>query len=195
MSFTLDESGKPDIERMHPKTKERLITLLRDPEVARSLGLGAESSSGPTISVELPREYVLYFVGALSQFQTWALSRATKAPDHIIDAIAPWSPAEQDQIADPLGKVLEKYAGDTLTKYGPEIGLGTALLFITMKKLELIEKAIAASRGPQAHPRQAGEVRSWPAPSADVIDWTAVRTVPVPEPAPDVEAVTEAAAK
>ena len=154
MSFTLDASGKPDVERMHPKTRERVAAMFRDPDVARSFGLTGDEAAAGGGAVSVPRDLVMWMTATLSQLQMLLILRTTKAPAPIVQQFGGWSKEEQEAIADPLGQVLDKYAAGPMSKYGPEINLAGILLAVTMKKIQIVNDMTERHRatGPRPEP-------------------------------------------
>lgn len=202
MSFTLTGDGKPDFDRMHVRTREKLTAMFQDPAVARSFGAAPVAGDGAPDAIGIPRDVVLYLTASLSQIQAAIIGRITKAPASIVNAIAPWSLDEQKMIAEPLGSVLDKYAGPQLSKYGTEFALLATLGVITDRKLTAIREAMAAHRPiqfPMAAPRVSDHIfppLQTPTPAevpAVDIDWSKMQmgnsdAPSVTPPAPAAEA-------
>ena len=142
LTIPLDKDGRPSIENMREKTKEKVKRLISDPAVARLLGV--ERDAAPAVG-SLPREVVLALVTAVGQLETILIARVTKAPASIVKAIAPYTPEEQTAIAGPLGNILDKYSPAVLSRYGDELSLVVLLSTITMSKIEAVRAAMQAS--------------------------------------------------
>jgi hypothetical protein len=172
LTIPIGADGRPAVEQMRDKTRERLRKLVSDPAVAKSLGV----ESAPAVQV-LPRQFVMMLVTAIGQLETIIVHRATGADPRIVAAIVPFTPEESELVADPLEVVLNKYAPAALNKYADEAALIGLLTTLTFRKIEAVRAAQSANRGPaNVVPIRAVEpVAPAPAPAE-----------PGPEPAADV---------
>jgi hypothetical protein len=140
LTINLDDNDRPDFSAMRDKTRDKLKQLIQDPTVAKELGIAPDASAPPVVG--LPPFVTRAAVRMLSQLDTLIVARVTQAPPAIVLAVAPYTPEEEQAIAEPLENILNKYGGKLLTKWGDEIALAGMLTMITMTKIEAVRAAM-----------------------------------------------------
>jgi hypothetical protein len=147
LTIPIGKDGRPDFDAMRDKTKERVRKLVSDPEVARRLGINADAA--PAVSV-LPPVFVYALLTAVNQLETIIVARITDAPMNVVLPITHFTPEEKQAISEPLDKVLNKYGGALIGRWGDEIGLLVVLTAITMQKVEAVRQAMEKNVTPRA---------------------------------------------
>lgn len=163
LTIPIKSDGSPDFESMREKTKERVKKLVTDPEVARKLGISAESAP---VGSAVPPFVAHVAIHALGQLDTIIIARTTNAPPEILAAVGPYTPEQVELLAPAMDRVLNKYGGSLVGKWGDELGLAALLVSITMRKIELAKRAMSDTKRPApvlVHP-------STPPPAAPAVE-------------------------
>ena len=146
VAIPLTADGRVAVDRMRQGTRDQLVAMLRDPDLARALGLTPDATA-----TALPPAMILPVVHALSQLETIVVARLTGAPAEIVLRVAPYTPAEQEVLAPVIGNVLNKHAGAFLGRWGDEVALIALLVSLTTAKVQAIQDAMRQAPG-TVHP-------------------------------------------
>lgn len=138
MSFPLDSNGKPDWDKMHGKTKEKLKALLGDSS--------ANSTSGvpqPVIEV-FDASWTGAIFDTIGKLESFAAAKIYGFPPDIADKAFTYTAAEKEKLAVPTAKVINKYAPLWLEQYKDEIAL--AMLFVTITAMKFQMASMLAAQ-------------------------------------------------
>jgi|SRR5579859_1963651 len=153
-SFPLTPEGKIDFSSMRDKSREKMKSLLSDPEVAQILG----GSASPAAEVQMFHPAIvsgLYdMVGVMEA--TMLPMFFPKVPPEIFKQVFTYTPQEKELLIPPTTRVLNKYAASWMIKYQDEIALGTLLVSMTVAK---VNAAVMLSKMQQAAPAPAAPAK------------------------------------
>lgn len=146
LSIPFDADGQILLENMRQESKDRLKKLLNDPLLGSKMGImGPEM---PISGASLPPEFMFPLVHGLSIFEMLLVQQVTKAPRELIEQVVPYTREETQMLAPALSKVLSKYSGSFLTKYGDEAALALLLVSMTTQKIAAVKDAMARQPRP-----------------------------------------------
>jgi hypothetical protein len=145
--------GLPAFDRMRDDNKEKLRQWLTSPDVAKGLGV-TSTPLASSADDALPPEIVEAAIVAFGRIESMLLGWYTKAPANVVAAIVPFSPDETRVLMPLTSKVLNKYAGGLLGKYGDEVALATMVVMMTGAKLQALGQVMAQARPPATPPPQ-----------------------------------------
>jgi hypothetical protein len=137
LAIPIRADGSVAVDRMRETTKKQLADLVKDPALARALGVASDASTSA-----LPPALIRPMVHTLSQLHTIIVARVTAAPANIVLRIAPYTDDEQAMIGPALQAVLDKYAGSFFGAWGDEIGLALLLVTVTQSKIQLVQEEV-----------------------------------------------------
>jgi hypothetical protein len=141
ISFPLDANGKPDWDKMHGKTREKVKSLLGDSSVSKTSGV-----SQPTIEVFDPAWTGTLF-DTIGKIEAFAAQKLYKFPPEIADRAFTYSEMEKAKLAGPTAKVINKYAPLWLEQYKDEIALAGLFVTITAMKFQMASMLAAQLNG------------------------------------------------
>lgn len=144
ITMPLRADGSVAVDRMRDDTKQQLARMLQSPELAKELGLDAPIHNG---AVAMFEDLCDPLINALDTLNMLALLQITKPDPAVLREFGHYSDREKGAIKKPLAKVLAKYSGGALEKWGDEIGLCVLLVSLTSAKAAAIR---AVMRGPDA---------------------------------------------
>jgi hypothetical protein len=142
LSIPFDKDGIVLLDNMRDKTRAKLKELLTDEKLASALGVNAGDGASAS-GMALPPEMMYPFVSGLSIIEVLIVAKSTNAPREMVERIAPYSREEANQIAPLLAKILHKYAGGVLSKYGEEATLAFLLVTMTTAKIQAVREEMA----------------------------------------------------
>jgi hypothetical protein len=137
LAIPIRADGTVAVDRMRDATKKQLADLVKDPALARALGVASDATAPG-----LPPALMRPLVHTLSQLHTIIVARVTAAPANIVLRIAPYTPEEHAMIEPALQAVLDKYAGSFFGAWGDEIGLALLLVTVTQSKIQLVQEEV-----------------------------------------------------
>lgn len=152
LAIPLGSDGKVAVDRMRQGTRDQLAAMLKDGDLARSLGVAPAETTAV-----IPPQLIAPVINALSQIEMIVVSRLTHAPADLVIKIAAYTPEEKDMLAEPVATVLNKYGGKVLGKWGDEVTLAVLLISLTASKVAAIQDAM----------RMPGTVRPFVVPVSD----------------------------
>jgi hypothetical protein len=138
ISFPLDADGKPDWDKMHGKTREKVKSLLGDSSAANASGVPQ-----PTIEVFDPAWTGALF-DTLGKIEAFAATKIYNFSSEVADKAFTYSQAEKDKLAGPTAKVINKYAPVWLEQFKDEIAL--AMLFVTITAVKFQMASMLAAQ-------------------------------------------------
>jgi hypothetical protein len=129
--LALDDSGNIAWDRMQDKTRAAARRAIQnDPTLQVSAG-----SSAPPVTDMLPPAAMGALVDAWAQITILVAMRWADCSRRDAALMMTYSASEKAQVADPLARVVNKYAPAVLSKYADEITLALILTTITQNKL------------------------------------------------------------
>ena len=131
ISFPLDKDGKPDWDKMHGKTREKVKSLLGDSSAAKASGVPQ-----PTIEVFDPQWTGTLF-DTIGKLEAFAAQKIYGFPAEIADKAFTYSEMEKAKLAGPTARVINKYAPVWLEQYKDEIALAGLFVTITAVKFQM----------------------------------------------------------
>lgn len=139
LAIPLDKEGKVLVANMRETSREKLKDLMQNATLAKELGISADASP-VAAGMALPAELMYPLISGLSILDTLIIARATKAPRELVERIVPYSREETQLLAPAFARVLEKYSGSFLSKYGDEAALLALVVSMSIHKLSLVRE-------------------------------------------------------
>lgn len=140
ISFPLDKDGKPDWDKMHGKTREKVKSLLGDSSAVKTSGVPQ-----PVVEVFDPAwTGTLYDV--IGKITSFASVKIYGLSPEIAEQAFSYSVAEKDKLAGPTARVINKYAPVWLEQYKDEIALAGLFVTITAIKFQMAMGLMAAQK-------------------------------------------------
>lgn len=131
LSFPLDADGKPDWDKMHAKTREKVKSLFGDSTVSKTSGVPQ-----PTVEVFDPAWTGTLF-DTIGKIEAFAATKLYKFPPEVADKAFTYSEIEKAKLAGPTARVINKYAPLWLEQYKDEIALAGLFVTITAVKFQM----------------------------------------------------------
>lgn len=133
LSFPVDSDGRVQWDSMRQSTKEKVRSILQNPETARVLGIESQGSSSPVEVFDPAWTGSIY--DAIGKLESFGVQKIYGMPAHIAEKCFLYTDAEKEKLAAPTAKVINKYATVWMVKFKDEIAL--AFLFVTMTAVKL----------------------------------------------------------
>jgi hypothetical protein len=119
VAFYENAKGKIDVSKMQERTKEQLIRLLKDSDLARDLGVaGPVGGAGERKSPEpITLEMVFGLYSVIGTADSLVAQKVLKIPHDIASQAFTFTPAQKDGLAPLTRNILNKRFGALIEKY------------------------------------------------------------------------------
>jgi len=160
--------GRLAVDRMRADTRDAIAKALADPDTQRELGLTSAAPAGPSVAPLLTPA----IVKVLADLDLILVARMSGAPLSIVRTVGAWTDAEQRATAPLVERMIDKYGGALMGKYGDELALVVTLASITMTKVQAVTDAAATQTRPTVVPirERAEPAADEPTPAAATVE-------------------------
>jgi hypothetical protein len=155
VSFFVNDKGLPEWERVSPKTKAQLESILRDKSVQKELGITPEVAIA-LAGAEFGQDEAQALLDVIGGMSALAAGMIFKAPADICRQAYTYTPDHVKKLSPSMVRLMNKWGPAILKTWKDEIGF--SLLMLSIWKIQfdtmnlLVEKR-KRETGPRATPR------------------------------------------
>lgn len=147
LSVALNADGTFDLETLRAETREKLKRAVSDAGLPAALGIAPQAGAVPEVVDARTVEPMYLLVGRI---EAAIAVKVWKIPQEKAIQIFTYSPQELMALTPPTARVLNKYGGAFLARYGDEVSLAMALLAVHQQKVMAVQAIMAQQQDEKA---------------------------------------------